>query len=210
VAAGWELDGPTATADGGLTLTISHDFVSAEDATNLLNSLGPPFNQMSIQRTTTGDETTTELSGLLGLSDGFESFADDDLVTAVGSLPFVEEITASGETPETSMSAVITAEMPGVIDLERTNGTVLGDGRLEWTIPLDGNITEWRAVSVQAPGDDRWWARPLSIVALVALVAWVGFMIVFILYVAGARFRRARGYKRRQRQPGPPPPVQRM
>lgn len=205
VAAGWELDGPTPTADGGLTLTISHDFATAEEASNLLNSLGPPFNQMTVQRTTAGDETTTQLSGLLGLSDGFESFADDDLVTAVGSLPFAEEIAASGATPESSMSAVIRAELPGVVDADRTNGTTLDDGRLEWVIPLDGEILEWRAVSVQAPGDDRWWARPLSIAALVALVAWVGFMIVFIGYVTAARFRRARGYKRRPHNSGPPP-----
>ena len=207
VAAGWVLDGPTSTADGGLTITISHDFVSAEEATNLLNSLGPPFNQMAIQRTTAGDETTTQLSGLLGLSNGFESFADADLIAAVGSLPFAEEIAASGATPQSSMSAVIRAELPGVIDPERTNGKLLDNGQLEWVIPLDGEITDWRAVSVQAPGDDRWWARPLSIVALIALIAWVGFMIVFIGYVAIARYRRARGYRRRPHQPGPPPPV---
>ena len=207
VAAGWVLDGPTSTADGGLTLTISHDFVSAEEATNLLNSLGPPFNQMAIQRTTAGDETTTQLSGLLGLSRGFDSFADDDLVAAVGSLPFAGEIAASGATPQSSMSAVIRAELPGVIDPERTNATLLDSGQLEWAIPLDGEITDWRAVSVQAPGEDRWWARPLSIVALIALVAWVGFMIVFIGYVAIARSRRAHRYRHRPRQPGPPPPV---
>lgn len=205
LAAGWDLEGPTSTADGGLTLTISHDFASPEEATNLLNSLGPPFNQMEIRRTTAGDDTTTQLSGLLGLSDGFASFADDDLVAAVGSLPFAEEITTSGATPESSMSAVIRAELPGVIDPERTNGTVLDDGRLEWEIPLDGTITEWRAASVQTPGEDRWWARPLSIIALVALIAWVGFMVIFIGYVATARYRRARGYRRRPRQPGPPP-----
>ncbi len=207
LAAGWEVDGPISTDDGGLTLTISHDFLSAEEATNLLNSLGPPFNQMSVQRTTDGDETTTQLSGLLGLSNGFETFADDDLITAVGSIPFAAEITASGATPESSMSAVIRAELPGVIDPERTNGTFLDDGRLEWVIPLDGEITEWRAISVQAPGDDRWWARPLSYVALIALIAWVGFMIFFIGYVAAARYRRARGYKRRPRSQGPPPPT---
>jgi len=81
VAAGWELQGPTATADGGLTMTISHSFTSPDEATNLLNSIGPPFNQMSVQRTTVNNDTTTTLHGLLGLSNGFAAFADDDLVT---------------------------------------------------------------------------------------------------------------------------------
>lgn len=190
-AAGWVIEGPTPTPDGGLMISLTHNFFSDEEATNLLNSLGPPFNQMDMVRNTAGDDTTTRLSGLLGLSDGFEAFADDDLIAAVGSLPFADQIEAGGATPATSMSAVIRATLPGDIDAEQTNGTRLDDGRLEWTVPLDGTILEWRALSVQSPGDNRWWARPLSVVALVALVAWVAFMAVFIGYVAIMRWRRA-------------------
>jgi hypothetical protein len=56
---------------------------------------------------------------------------------------------------------------------------------------MDGAIADWRALSVQSPGDGRWWARPVSIVALGLLVAWVVFMVAFIGYVAVARWRRA-------------------
>jgi hypothetical protein len=204
-AAGWAIDGPTPTADGGLTLTLRHDFASPEEATNLLNSLGPPFNQMSVRSNTIADETTIRLSGLLGLSDGFESFADAELIAAVGSVPFADAIAASGATPETSMSAIVRAELPGVVDPERTNATAEVDGRLEWTIPLDGTILEWRAVTTQAPGgEDRWWARPLSVIALVALIVWVSFMTIFIVYVAAARWRRALRYRRRHPR-GPAP-----
>jgi hypothetical protein len=200
VAAGWAIDGPTALPDGGLTITLSHDFSSDEEATNLLDSLGPPFNQMSVTRNTSGDDTTTRLAGLLGLPDGFESYADEDLVAAVGSVPFADRIAASGATPESSMSAVIRAQLPGDIDGDETNGTRLDDNRLEWIVPMDGTILDWRAVSVQSPGDGRWWARPLSIVALVALVAWVAFMTLFIGYVVWARWQRTR----RRRRPARP------
>jgi hypothetical protein len=199
IAAGWTIDGPTTLPDGGLTITLSHDFSSDEEATNLLNSLGPPFHQMSVTRNTSGDDTTTRLSGLLGLPDGFESFADEDLVAAVGSVPFADQIAASGATPESSMSAAIRVGLPGDIDADQTNGTRLDGNRLEWLVPMDGTILDWRAVSVQSPGDGRWWARPLSIVALVALVAWVAFMTVFIGYVAWARWQRTR----RRRPPRP-------
>ena len=47
----------------------------------LLNSIGPPFNQMAVARTTVNSDTTNTMSGLLGLSNGFASFADEDLVT---------------------------------------------------------------------------------------------------------------------------------
>ena len=190
VAAGWSVDGPTTLPGGGLTITLSHDFTSDREATNLLNSLGPPFNEMSLTRNTSGDDTTTRLAGLLGLPDGFESFADEDLVAAVGSMPFADQIQASGATPESSMSAVIRAQLPGEIDSDETNGTRLDDDQLEWNVPMDGTVLDWRAVAVQSPGDGRWWARPLSIVALVALVAWVVFMTLFIGYVVWARWQR--------------------
>jgi hypothetical protein len=204
IAAGWAVDGPTATPDGGLTISITHPFASAADATNLLNSIGPPFNQMAVSRTTVNSDTKNSITGLLGLSNGFESFADEDLVAAAGSLPFAEEIEASGATPETSLGVKMQATLPGELVVDETNGTVLDDGTLEWVAPMDGSIVELRAQSEQAPANNAWWARPLSIVALVALIAWVAFMTLFIGYVAWARSRRARRYRKRPR-PRPMP-----
>jgi hypothetical protein len=192
VAAGWTIDGPTVLPDGGVTITLSHGFESDVEATNLLNSIGPPFNEMAMDRNTIGDDTTTTLTGLLGLPDGFESFADEDLIAAVGSVPFAVQIAASGATPESSIFATMRAALPGQIDADETNGAQLGDNRLEWNVPTDGTILDLRATAVQSPGDDRWWARPLSILALAALVAWVLFMTVFIGYVIWARWQRTR------------------
>jgi hypothetical protein len=70
---------------------------------------------------------------------------------------------------------------------------------LEWTVPLDGTILDMRATSTQSPGDDRWWARPLSVLALVALIAWVVVSVSFIGYVAWVRRQRTR----RRPPPGP-------
>ncbi len=192
VAAGWIIDGPTSLPDGGLTVTLTHEFSSDDEATNLLNSLGPPFSDMIVTRNTTGDDATNRVSGLLGLPDGFASFADDDLVAAVGSLPFADQIATAEATPESSIGAVIRVELPGIVDTDETNGARLDESRYEWTVPTDGSVLDMRAVSVQSPGDDRWWARPLSIVALVALVAWVSFMTIFIGYVVWARWQRSR------------------
>jgi hypothetical protein len=188
--AGWTIDGPTALPDGGVTITMTHEFASDVEATNLLNSLGPPFNEMAMERNTIGDDTTTTLTGLLGLPNAFESFADEDLIAAVGSVPFAAQIAASGATPESSIFATMRAELSGQIDADETNGSQLGDNRLEWIVPTDGTIFDMRATAVQSPGDDRWWARPLSIIALVALVAWVAFMTLFIGYVIWARWQR--------------------
>ena len=156
---------------------------------------------MSVVRNSSGADTTTRLSGLLGLPDGFASFADEDLVAAVGSVPFAEQIAASGATPASSMGITLRAALPGNIDQEQSNGTVIDDGRLEWIVPLDGTVLDSRAVSVQSPGDDRWWARPLSVLALVALIGWVAFMTLFIGYVAWARWQRT--HRRPPARPAP-------
>lgn len=201
IAAGWDIDGPTSTDDGGLTLTMTHDFLSANEATNLLLSLGPPFTGMRVARGTSasGDVTTNQLDGRLVLTDGFDTFADSDLIAAVGSLPFSEEIEASGATPTENMSVTIRASLPGVLNEEATNGIATDDGFLEWTAPLDGSVLEWSAETTQAPAEGDRWARPLSIAALLLLIAWVAFMTFFIGFVVLARWRRARRHRQRER-----------
>lgn len=197
VEAGWVIDGPTATPDGGLTVAFTHQFSGAAEATNLLKSLGPPFSDPQLGRGGAGDVTTNTLTGNFGLPEGFAAFADSDLISAVGDVPFAAEFEASGATPENSMSAVIRATLPGEIVGAETNAVELDDGRLEWVIPLNGDITEVSGRTEQAPSAGGSWARPLSIAALIALIAWVVFMTLFIGFVTFARWRRSRGYQRR-------------
>lgn len=206
VAAGWVVDGPTPTDDGGLRIVLSHTFSSDDEATNLVRSLGPPFRTpvqgKEVGRGVVGDVTNNSLNFNLTLPEGFAEFADAELVSTVGAVPFADEFAASGATPETSMSVTVTADLPGVLDDSRTTGESV-DGRLQWVADLSPTgFVEVQAFSEQSPDEDRPWARPLSIVALIALIAWVVFMTVFIGYVAFARWRRARRYRRRK-----PPPI---
>ncbi len=196
IAAGWSIDGPNPTADGGLTMHMSHPFASATEATNLLQSLGPPFAQMDFSRSTTGDVTTTSLSGRMVLT-SFDAFADSDLVEAVGSEPFAEQIAENGATPGESFTATLRVALPGELETDLTNVAPNDAGVLVWELPNDGTPTLIQAETRQAPGEGGRWARPLSIAVLVLLIAWVALMTVFIGYVAIARFRRARAYKHR-------------
>jgi hypothetical protein len=184
-SAGWTVDGPATTDDGGLTVTLRHPVTSAEDATNLLTSLGPPFVDARLERTTVEDETTWTLSGQLTLADGFESFADSDLVTAAGGPPFSDEL--ADVTPDESMSVVLRADLPGSV--EETTGE-RRSGHLEWSAPLDGSSIDLAMRTVQRPASGRAWARPLSVLALVLMVAWVIVAGLFIAHVARARRRR--------------------
>ena len=200
VAAGWIVDGPTATPDGGLTISISHPFTSAADATNLLNSIGPPFNQMAVERTTVNNDTTNSMSGLLGLTNGFESFADEDLVhrrrlDAVRRRDRGERSDAGDVAVRHAAGGASGRDRHRRTRTARCSTTTRSSG----PFPTDGSIIELRAQSVQAPENNAWWARPLSIGALVLLIGWVAFMTLFIGYVAYARSRRSRRYRKRPR-----------
>lgn len=197
VEAGWTVDGPTPTPSGGLILTLTHAFEGKDEATNLLLSLGPPFNDPQLSRGQNGDVATNTFQSNLGLPQGFATFADTELISAVGDVPFAEQFEQNGVDPSNSMSAVLTLTLPGELIEAETNATVLDDGRLQWTSPTDGSILEASARSEQAPSAGGVWARPVSTAALIALIAWIGFMTLFIGYVAFARWRRARRYRRR-------------
>lgn len=196
-AAGWTIEGPTATDAGGLLITLSHPFEGKDEATNLLRSLGPPFNDPTLGRGQDGDSATNLVRANLGLPDGFATFADDDLVSAVGGVPFEARIAEAGADPASSFSAVLNVRLPGELVDAETNAEVLDDGTLQWTVPADGSILEASARSEQEPSASGVWARPVATAAMIALIAWVGFMALFIVYVAVARWRRARRYRRR-------------
>lgn len=189
IAAGWTVDGPEATDDGGLRLTLGHPVASAADATNLLASLGPPIGDVTLTRATAEETTTNELRGQLRLTGGFDAFADAELLAAVGGSPFADRLTASSASPGTSMSVTFRADLPG--EVVSTTGESR-DGALAWEAPLDGASTDVATRSVQEPSAAPWWARPLATVALVLFVAWAVAAAGFIAYVVAVRRHKLR------------------
>jgi hypothetical protein len=194
VAAGWTVEGPSATEAGGLSVTLTHPVTSAAEATNLLNSLGPPFTAMSVERTMSedGETTTNTLSGQLTLPGGFAAFADADLVAAVGGAPYAAQLAASGATPSTSMSVTLRARLPG--DVEESSGRE-DAGSQVWDAPLDGTTTAVLLRTVQRPSGGG-LSSLLATVLLILLVAWVVVATAFIVSVVRARARRARRRRR--------------
>ena len=99
----------------------------------MLNSIGPPFTAMAAARTTVDEQTSNAIDGVLTLPNGFESFADADLVAAVGGLPFNDEFAASATTPAESMSVTFRVALPG--ELVSTTGTEVDPDVFQWTAP---------------------------------------------------------------------------
>jgi hypothetical protein len=191
---GWVADGPNSTDDGGVELTLTHDVRSAEELANVLNSIGPPLNRMAAARTTDPEteQTTNAINGIMELPNGYESFADADLISAVGGLPFEEQIAASGLTPAEAMSFTYRVSLPGEL-VSAEEGTEVGDGVIEWQAPLDGSSSSLYVQTVQRPADGgASWAGPLATVALILLIAWVVIASGFIVFVAIARRKKRR------------------
>lgn len=190
IAAGWDVEGPTPTDSGGLSITLTHDFHTAEELANVLNSIGPPLTEMAAARTTQDEVTTNAISGTLVLSDGFSSFSDTELTEAVGGLPFGDRIEASGLTPQEAMSFTLRAALPGELVSAET-GTE-ANGAIQWEAPLDGSQLSVLVQTVQRPASGGSWAGPVSKVALVLLIVWLVLAAAFIVFVAVARRSKRR------------------
>lgn len=197
VAAGWELDGPTATDAGGLSVTLVHDFATVEEATALLQSINGvdgPLHGVALTRTVAEGQVTTALVGSLRVDGGLNAFADPDLLAAIGGSPYADDIAATGLRPTDVVTFTFTADLPGTVATGGT-GTAGNEPVLTWSVPLDGTTAELATTSVISEsavgGSSGVWGT-VATVALVALIAWCVFAIGFIAFVANARRKRAR------------------
>mgnify|MGYP003119416751 CR=1 FL=1 len=196
IANGWAVDGPTEAADGTVSITLTHTFASHVELATVLRSIGPPLTDMRAARTLADDQTTNAIDGDLQLPNGFESFADADLIATVGGLPFGDEFAASAMTPSEAMSFVFRVSLPGEL-ISAETGTEVDDGVIEWTAPLDGSSVNVYTATVQRPaGEGGAWAGPLSTAAFIALIVWVVVAAAFIAFVAIARSNKRRKRER--------------
>ena len=201
IANGWAVDGPSPRQEGGATITLTHPFSSAAELTNLLSSVGPPLSRMTASRSEDLDgRIINRIDGVMVLPSGYQSFADADLLAAVGGLPFAAEIEASGSTVQDSFGFTYRVSLPGKLESAVT-GTDAGDGTVEWTGVLDGTETDLAVVTVQQPpGAGSAWARPVATITSFVLVVWVVAASALIVVVALARRNRRRRREARLRR----------
>jgi hypothetical protein len=193
VAAGWQVEGPTATDLGGLTVTVRHDFATVQEATALLQSLnGPdgPLHDVVIGRTVTPDEITTTLSGNIRVANGLDAFADPDVLASIGGSPYANDLAAANLRPSDVVTFTLSADLPGSA-VTPASGTT-DEPAQTWTVPLDGTTADLATTSVLAQGSESSIWGTVANVALFALVAWCVLAVAFIAFVAKARRDRAR------------------
>jgi len=188
-AAGWTVEGPTEGDDGGATVTLRHPFATAEEATNLLRSLGPPLAaDVTVTRTATDEEVTVVVTGSAVLADGnVAAFADADMIAALGGTPFAEQFGDVAASPSEAMTVDLIVALPGEITASNTGSD---GGTVTWALPLDGATTELNATATLGDSDGAGWASAVSTGALIAMVAWLVVGALLVAAVLRARHRR--------------------
>lgn len=189
VAAGWVVQGPAPTADGGLSLVLRHPFASPGEATAVLGSLSGrngPLLDVVLARTAAERSIELSLNGFTGTTVGLASFADDDLLAAVGATPWEAEIAAQGLTIDEALVLSISAALDG--EIVATTGTAGDDGRIRWSVPLDGSLVDLATTSDISLAKGGLW-RVLPFLALAALVLWVLAAVALLWRMIMARRR---------------------
>lgn len=175
VKAGWKVDGPTSTEDGGLRVVLSHGFENESQASALLTQLNGtrgPFRDVRIIREGKSRDSVWKLTGRLEVTGGLQAFADDQVLQVVGATPYEQTVQDAGLDLGKAISLQFNATLPG--DVKSTTG-VEQNGALVWRVATDGTpvdlTTETNEVDVAGT-----IGGILSFVSRGLLVLWLGFI----------------------------------
>jgi hypothetical protein len=187
-AAGWTVDGPSPTDAGGLRVSLTHVFASADEATALLASLngsGGPFQGLTLTRVVDGKKVTYDAAGALQVTGGLDAFSDQQVQALGAGTPFADALARSGAGLADALNISLQMQLPTSID--STNGTQDGT-TVSWQVPLDGSATPVQATAVSNPSSGA--KRLLAVLAFVVFAAWVILAGAFLIYVVRQRQRR--------------------
>jgi len=201
LAAGWSVTGPAPTADGGLSLVLTHPFATPDEATSVLAQLSSdtgPFQRLHLVQDRSRTRISSALTGAILVPD-LAAFADAGLAATLGEAPYAGQLQRRGLTLDQAFGLTLTARLPGEVD--DVDGTAApydaasGTTTITWTAALAGNgaVPPGQPITARAVLDDA-GARQADRVhgfAQWALAAWLvffGFVIVPVVYL-----RRRRG-----------------
>ena len=190
-AAGWIVAEPTTTSEGGLQLSMTHNFSNPADATLLMSQISGefgPFKEMHLLRTGKDTDSTWTLTGTLEVNGGLDAFADPALLKTIGASPYSATLANSDLDIGEAVGIEFRALLPGSIESTTGVNTL---GYSQWTVSFDGSsqvvTTVTRNTAVKST-----IARIVAPIFFVGLIIWVIGVLGFSGFVALTRFRRGR------------------
>lgn len=191
VSAGWQVDGPTPTDDGGLSMVLTRRFDNPTEATLILaqvNSARGPLQEVALTRSGADNNSLWTLAGRLEVNGGLQAFIDDAALELLGAAPYAAEIQEAGVDLGAAVGLNFTVSLPGEIDA--TTG-VQRDGAVTWLVPMDGSRVDIATTStnVDVVASVAGFGRGL---VLALFVLWLAGMAILLLLVANSKHRRSR------------------
>lgn len=135
--AGWRVDPPEQTSDGGTVITASKEFGTPEQFAAVMDELDGPegvFRAFELQRTKSFARVDHRLTGQLDPIGGFDRFADPDLVAALGTS--LGELAAQAGAAPGDVAVRLQADLPGDVRDGSSTGMPGPDGQVVWAMSL--------------------------------------------------------------------------
>lgn len=174
VTAGWDVDGPNETDDGGLSLVLTREFQNPTEATLILgqvNGARGPLQETVLTRSGKDTNSVWTLAGRLEVNGGLQAFIDDAAFELLGTAPYAADIEEAGLDIGAAVGLTFRVQLPG--DIESTTG-VQNDGAITWLVPMDGSRVDIATSSTN-----------VDVVSSVAGFGRVLIVLLFLLWIAG-------------------------
>lgn len=189
--AGWDVDGPNETDDGGLELVLTRKFKNASEATLILsqvNGARGPLQEAVLTRSGKDTNSVWTLAGRLEVNGGLQAFVDDAAFDLLGAAPYAADIEEAGLDLGAAVGLNFRVVLPG--DVESTSG-VQKDGAITWLVPMDGSRVDiaTSTTNVDVVSSVAGFGR---ILIVILFVLWIVGMVVLLVLVSTARQRRMR------------------
>jgi hypothetical protein len=178
--AGWTIDGPTETADGGLDVVATHRFANAAEARALVDDVGGdpgPFRDVRLRQERTFFKTRTEFRGTVDLGKRLGAFTDPELRQALEATDDAPLGITDAQLEQRLGAALdrlfglhVAVRLPG--DLTASNAPTATDNGAVWT-PSLGETVRLEAAS------ERWNVG--NLVALAAALAAAAALVTLLL-----------------------------
>lgn len=134
--AGWEIDPPEATPDGGTRIAASKDFGTGEQFAAVMEELdgaGGVLRGFALERRTSFARVDHRLTGTLEPAGGFASFADPELEEALG-IP-LEQLAAQEGADPAGVVVRLQIDLPGELS-DSVSGVPAPQGDAMWMVTL--------------------------------------------------------------------------
>lgn len=149
--AGWDVDGPDTTDEGGLRVEISRDFATPEQATAIMAQVGGqdgPMRGLALARSGKDTNSTWTLAGALQITGGLGAFIDKAGADLIGGAPFAGEVSDAGLEIGEALGIEFVASLPGKIEATTGAARATGDTGVSWRVPMDGSTIDVATTAV--------------------------------------------------------------